>query len=202
MIRTAMVITVAFLLAFGLSGALAQETPPTPGPDEIALVGQVPAPAGTTVTVRTMDLDAGVFSDCVSVTSTAGDGPDASDFTVLVPASCLQDAEGLTVCWGAAPEDCAVIAATGPLATGVPSIDDLLGQTVDTGLLTGAPLPDPSELVPPHGDVGPTPAAGLPSAGTGPEQQAAQRWPLWAGAVVLGAGLALGAVALAATRRR
>lgn len=204
--RMYLVVAAAVFLEIGLGTALAQSPPeqtaPTPGPDEIVFVGTMPTAPGATATVRVIDLDTGLLSDCVTAPTfaLAGDSPNTSHFEVLVPATCLQEAEGVMICWSAAPEDCAVVAAPAGLSLGVPAIAELLGQTVDLGLLSPRAITVPA--VPPEADVVAPGEVALPPTGSVESRPGQYDWLLWAGVATLAAGLAFGGAAFALRQRR
>ena len=132
---------------------------PTPHTQQTALTGRVPAPSGTAVTLKVMDLDVGLFKDCETSTSLAGpDGfPETSSFQFVLDGSCLAGTEGVFVCWSPRREDCALVAvSTGWRSVASPRFDlpsfAELGPTLDTGLLTSIPTePAPDQtIVPPE----------------------------------------------------
>ena len=201
--RITLVMAAFIVFAAGATAARAQEpVTPSPGADEIGFVGLVPAAPGSPVTLKAMDLDVGLFSDCQVVTSfaSAGDAPNTARFEVLASATCLEQAEAVMLCWSAAPEDCAVLAAPASLSLGVPSISDLLGQTVDVGLLTPRLL-DTVET-PPEADTVASSDPALPPAGGGGSQHGEYRWLVWAGVASLAAGLVFAGASFALSQRR
>lgn len=202
--RTSLVTALLIVPGIGLGTGFAQSpTAPAPGADEILFVGQVPAPAGTAVALRMMDLDAGVFSDCDTVTTFAGagDSPNRSRFEILTPAACLRDVEAAMVCWSSAQEDCAVIAQQEGLGIRpeIAPLSEMLGRTIDVGLLAPRTIEVPD--VPPEVDVVESDAEGLPATGTADPHEGDYTWLLWAGVVALGVGLAVGGVTFARRRR-
>ena len=127
--------------------------PPTPTPhaQRTALTGRVPAPSGTAVTLKALDLNVGGIKDCETSTSRVGpdDSPDTSSFQLVLDGSCLAGAEGVFVCWSPRPSDCSLLTASaGMLRSGlvmadVPSFTEL-GQTLRTELLA-PPVKDREE---------------------------------------------------------
>ena len=196
---------------------------PTPHAQRTALTGRVPAPSGTAVTLRAMDLRVG-FNDCGTSTTRAGpdDSPDTSSFQFVLDGACLDGTDGVLLCWSGRTEDCYIVTASegqlrqGYLKADVPSFADL-GQTLSTGLLapqvidwnpaisiSAGHLPDSALQLADHAEADQQ-IAGPSASGPGPvpdqqvadlgqsEQGGRHAWLLWAGAATLVAGLALAA---------
>jgi len=207
--RIGFIMAVVILTAATAHAALAQEpgpSAPTPTADQIVFVGRVPAPAGTTVTLRVFDIDTADFTSCATATTLAVSEASSteSSFVLTLETSCLGDAEGAVICWDQSLQQCDVVAAMpGAVPGPLPSLAEL-GQTIDTGLLAAPAALDPEDLVLPHGDSGPTVREGLPSVGSTESEERGHyyQWLLWAGLGLLGAGLILAATSLAAVRRR
>lgn len=204
--RTLFVVTAVLLLGTGLGTALAQSPPEspasTPGPDEIVFVGSVPVPAGTTVTLRVIDLDVGLFSDCDTALTFAGPGDvlGTSSFRIVLHSTCLREADGAMLCWSSAVEDCNVLAAPEGLFPDVAPLSELVGQTTDIGLRRPRTIEIP---VVPEGRDGAPIEAFLPATGiSDPQKQAAHAWLLWAGIAALGAGLVLAGGSVAVRKWR
>lgn len=160
---------------------------PTPGPDQVVLVGWVPAPPGTTVTLKAADPFSEApaeLTDCDTTTSRAGilGREDVSEFLLILDRSCLGERTIAAVCWSPrTSSDCE------PVSARLPD----LGQTIDTGLLRGVPtVPEGTCVLPPVGGRMET------------HQETRYGWLLWAGVAALAGGLLLGIASLAAARRR
>jgi hypothetical protein len=202
-----LLIALAALALLSPLRAEAQDTSviPTPGPEEIVFVGQVPVAAGAVITLRVMDLDVGIFSNCGTATtySAGADATGTSTFAIVASAGCLAGAEGAVICWDKEYKLCAVVAAVpGSIPNDVPSLADV-GVTVDTGLLSAAAPIDPDELIPPEPGDGVTSPEVLPPAGSEFDKRTdEQAWLLWTGLAALSAGLVIGAGLFVAARRR
>ncbi len=144
---------------------------PTPHDQRTALTGRVPAPSGTAVTLKAMDLEVGAFKDCGTSTTRAGpdDSPDTSSFQFVLDGACLDGTEGVMLCWSARSEDCYIVAAPlgmRPLLGVDPPSFAELGETLNTGLLAprviGRGSPATSNAG--HGPDGHGPDSALPLA--------------------------------------
>jgi hypothetical protein len=90
-------------------------TIPIAGPDEVLVVGQVPVPAGSTVTIRFADFRSQSISIVVCGTATTTGTGDAarSDFILHVSDSCSQGLDFPGICWKEPP--CHIIWFDNPL---------------------------------------------------------------------------------------
>ena len=200
---------------------------PTPHAQRTALTGRVPAPSGTAVTLRAMDLRVG-FNDCGTSTTRAGpdDSPDTSSFQFVLDGSCLDGTHGVLLCWSPRTEDCYIVAAPlgmRPLLGVDPPSFAELGPTLNTGLLapqvidwnpaisiSAGHLPDSALQLADQAEADQQ-IAGPAASGPGPDQQVADlgqseqggrhAWLLWSGAAMLVAGLAVAAVVGVRARR-
>jgi len=115
---------------------------PTPHTQRTALSGRVPAPSGTAVTLKAMDIDVVRFEECATGTTLAGpdDSPETSSFEFVLDGACVSGAEGIFVCWSPDIDDCNLVTAdaamlrAGLISADVPSFSEL-GGTLRTGLL-------------------------------------------------------------------
>ncbi len=148
--------------------------------DEVIFVGEVPAPAGTTITVRMLHIGTGII-DCDTATTTSVDDDGVSSFLLRAPLDCIQQGLPPLFCWG--EEVCGWHVEQTIVASSVAG-----GVTIGTGLLR-IREPVPPRLT--HGDGGP--GVLLPPAGGGQEPVGGS-WPSW----LLGAASALLVLGLAA----
>jgi len=116
----------------------------------MVISGQVPAPAGTPITVEVLDPTTIQGTQCANTTSTGGNAS-SSAFTVIVSADCVKGVSGnLRICWG--QNRCSAV--------------EFQAGTVDVGLLSteveqGVPEGGSGVTATPPGNVG------LPNTGTG-----------------------------------
>lgn len=185
-------LTGALLLTQGTAQAQDQDLP-VAGPDEIIFVGEAPAPPGTEITAVYVQLRP---PDVVVCGTAILD--ERSRFTLVIDASCADGAVGPQICWGDFREGDVCQSLSGDEFMVALPRD---GQTIDAGLLEGSERPDFADVVPPHGDSGPSVA--LPAAGS--DQALADRFqsdaPLWLGLALLTAALVAGVGSLVLRRR-
>ena len=190
-------------------GAQSPEPIPTATADQIVFFGEVPAPPGTTVTVRYLNHDTpGGDTEVVecgrtTTTESSSGNPDQSSFVVVVQESCFGGAFiGPNICWGEGLCSLVLDSPAPTLRTG--------GETIDLGLLVAPEELADGSLIVPHGDGGDAQPDGgggdaeiaLPDTGAGTGQGRAKiGWLLWAGVTLLAAGLAIGGMSLTVRRK-
>ena len=186
--RILTIFAVILFLALSAGSALAQSPPavelPNPGPNQRVYTGEVPAPAGTTVTLEYLDAIALEPIVCATAATTPSGPPQSgrSRFVLIVERECAARGQSPRVCWG--EDACALLPLDDPRQ---PAIGFDGGQTVDLGRLEVRPR----EIIVP--DVG---------NGITPDGRSSYAWLFWAGIAALGGGLALGAGAFGLRRVR
>jgi hypothetical protein len=189
MVRLLLILlTVLAVMALAPQAVLGQgPTPvPTPRADEIGIVGRIPAPPGTTVTIGFIDPEALQIVQCGTSVSAPFDGePDMSGFALVIAVDCVIIGFPASICWS---QD---------LCDGFEIDPGAGGQTVDVGLLSAPSSAPPTPLPPVEGDFGPQPGgpsdAALPAVGVPdqPGQGAPALELIWLATGLLVGGLAL-----------
>ena len=185
--RILAIVAVILFLALGAGTALAQSPPevelPNPGPNQRVFHGEVPAPAGTTVTLEFLDVIPIEPIVCATATTTPSGPPQSeqSRFVLIVERECAVRGQHPRVCWS--EDACALLPPGDPR---VPTSAFEGGLTVDLGLLEVR-----REII-------------IPELGNGitPDGRSSYPWLFWAGIAALGGGLALGAGAFGLRRVR
>jgi hypothetical protein len=157
------------------SRAAETPTPPSSGTattsGSMTISGQVPAPAGTSVTVEVLDPSTLQPTQCSSTTSTGGTAG-TSDFTVTVSSKCVQGVSGnLRICW-AEGQCSAAVFQPGDISVGMLSSDVVQG--VPEGGSGVQETPAATRALPSTGHAGSVSLSGRP------------RW-FWIWPAVLGA---------------
>jgi len=90
----------ATLLALPTLLEAQQPDVPAPAPDQVVIIGEVPAPPGTTVTVQFADVETLDIFTCGTTTTTPADEDGRSRFVLVIEASCVHFGFPASFCWG------------------------------------------------------------------------------------------------------
>jgi hypothetical protein len=73
---------------------------PIAAADEVVFVGEIPVPAGSTITVKMLSADARAIVDCATATTTTSHDDGTSAFVLRTQADCIRQGFPPLFCWG------------------------------------------------------------------------------------------------------
>jgi hypothetical protein len=124
---------------------------PIAAADEVVFVGEIPVPAGSTISVKMLSADARAIVDCATATTTTSHDEGASAFVLRTQADCIRQGLPPVFCWGDG-------ICGGFEEQTIVSYSVVPGTTVGVGLLRDRNDPNSP----------PTPLPHIPSVGGGP----------------------------------